>query len=189
MLIKGNLMKHERITLSENIKSVFLFVLFFIITIVLPIASYNELVFVFEALNKHPLIFNEKSFSACLILYTPAFAMLTRMIFLKVRNIEIKPELLIKWYKLCGITLILLLISVPTYTYFIESKIKSEGYTVCNSYSTSRGADIWVTSQHYCIEKGYRVSEEITDWLKQQTTEPTPEDVIKKVDELLANNP
>lgn len=77
MLIKGNLMKHERITLSENIKSLFLFVLFFIITIVLPIASYNELVFVFEALNKHPLIFNEKSFSACLILYTPAFAMLT----------------------------------------------------------------------------------------------------------------
>ena len=188
MLIKGNLMKHERIMLSENIKGIVLFALFFIITIVLPIASYNELVFVFEALNKHPLIFNEKSFSACLILYTPAFAMLTRMIFLKVRNIEIKPELLIKWYKLCGITLISLLISVPTYTYFIESKIKSEGYTVCNSYSTSRGADIWVTSQHYCIEKGYRVSEEITDWLKQQTTEPTPEDVIKKVNELLANN-
>ena len=83
----------------------------------------------------------------------------------------------------------MLLVSVPTYTYFIESKIKSEGYTVCNSYSPSRGADIWVTSQHHCIEKGYRVSEEITDWLKQQTTEPTPEDVIKKVDELLANNP
>ena len=189
MLIKGNLMKHERITLSENIKGIFLFTFFFVLTITLPMISYSEVTLVFAALNQHQLIFNEKSFSACLILYTPAFAMLTRMIFLKVRNIEIKPELLIKWYKLCGITLILLLISVPTYTYFIESEIKSEGYTVCNSYSTSRGADIWVTSQHYCIEKGYRVSEEITDWLNRQTTEPTPEEVIKKVDELLANSP
>lgn len=188
-MINGNLMKSEKLALSKNIKGVFLFVLFFIITIALPITSYNELVFVFEALNKQPLIFNEKGFSASLILYTPAFVMLTRLIFLKVRNIEIKPELLIKWYKLCGVTLILLLISVPTYTYFIESKIKSEGYTVCNSYSSSRGADTWVTSQHYCIEKGYRVSEEITDWLNRQTTEPTPEEVIKKVDELLANSP
>lgn len=189
MMIKGNLMKHERITLSKNIKGIFLFTFFFVLTITLPMISYSEVTLVFEALNQHQLIFEEKSFSACLILYTPAFAMLTRLIFLKVRNIEIKPELLIKWYKLCGVTLILLLVSVPTYTYFIESKIKSEGYTVCNSYSTSRGADIWVTSQHYCIEKGYRVSSEIIDWLKQQTTEPTPEDVIKKVDELLANNP
>lgn len=181
-------MESEKIMVSENIKGIFLFAFFFVLTITLPMISYSEVTLVFAALNQHQLIFEEKSFGASLILGTPVLAMLTRMIFLKVRNIEIKPELLIKWYKLCGITLILLLISVPTYTYFIESKIKSEGYTVCNSYSTSRGADIWVTSQHYCIEKGYRVSEEITDWLKQQTTEPTPEDVIKKVDELLANN-
>lgn len=187
-MIKGNLMKHERIMLSENIKGVVLFTFFFVLTITLPMISYSEITLVFAALNQHQLIFEEQSFGASLILGTPVIAMLTRLIFLKVRNIEIKPELLIKWYKLCGVTLILLLISVPTYTYFIESKIKSEGYTTCNSYSTSRGADIWVTSQHYCIEKGYRVSEEITDWLKQQTTEPTPEDVIKKVDELLANN-
>ena len=191
MMIKENLMKHDRVTLSENIKGVFLFVLFFIITIVLPIASYNEVAFVFEALNNHPMIFKEKSFAPSLILGTPAFAMLTRLILLKVRNTEVEPELLIKWYKLCGITLILLLVSVPTYTYFIESKIKSEGYIICNSYSGStRGApDVWVTSQHYCIKKGYRVSSEIIDWLKQQTTEPKPKDVIKKVDELLANSP
>lgn len=182
-------MESVKIMVSENIKGIFLFIFFFVLTITLPMVSYSEVTLVFEALNQHQLIFEEKSFGASLILGTPVLAMLTRLIFLKLRSIEIEPELLIKWYKLCGVTLIFLLISVPTYIYFIESKIKSEGYTVCNSYSTSRGADIWVTSQHYCIEKGYRVSEEITDWLKQQTTEPTPEDVIKKVDELLANNP
>ena len=184
-------MKPEKITLSESIRGVFLFIFFFMLTITLPIISYSEVALVFEALNEHQLIFEEKSFGASLILGTPVLAMLTRLILLKVRNIEIEPELLIKWYKVCGATLILMLFSVPTYTYFIESKIKDEGYTICNSYTSStRGApDVWVTSQHYCIEKGYRVRSKIIDWLQQQTNEPTPEDVIQKVDELLANSP
>ena len=184
-------MKPEKLALSENIKHIFLFALSFVFTIALPFASYREVILVFEALNKHQLIFKEKSFAPSLILAIPLFAMLTRLLLLRVRNIEIEPELLIKWYKVCGATLILMLFSVPTYTYFIESKIKSEGYTICNSYTGStRGApDIWVTSQSYCIKKGYRVSSKIIDWLQQQTNEPTPEDVIKKVDELLANSP
>ncbi|MBH0055863.1 hypothetical protein I6F65_02725 [Pseudoalteromonas sp. SWXJZ94C] len=182
-------MKPEKLTLSENIKRVFFFIFFFIITMALPFMSYNEVVSVLEALNKHELVFNEKSLAPSFILIIPSFAMLTRLLLLKVRNIEIEPELLIKWYKVCGATLILVLFSVPTYTYFIESKIKSEGYTVCNPYSSSRGSDVWVTSQSYCIKKGYRVSSKIIDWLQQQTNEPTPEDVIKKVDELLANSP
>ncbi|WP_033024171.1 hypothetical protein, partial [Pseudoalteromonas sp. TB64] len=97
-------MKPEKLTLSENIKRVFFFILFFIITMTLPFMSYNEVVSVLGALNKHELVFNEKSFAPSFILYTPAFVMLTRLILLRVRNIEIEPELLIKWYKVCGAT-------------------------------------------------------------------------------------
>ncbi|WP_166113217.1 hypothetical protein [Pseudoalteromonas sp. Z9A5] len=183
-------MKPEKLTLSENIKHIFLFALSFVFTIALPFTSYREVILVLEALNKHQLVFNEKSIAAIFILYTPASVMLTRLLLLKVRNIEIEPELIIKLLKVCVATIILILFLVPTYTYFIESKIKSEGYTICNSYTGgSRGSDVWVTSQSYCIKKGYRVSSKIIDWLQQQTNEPTPEDVIKKVDELLANSP
>ena len=158
-------MKPEKLTLSENIKRVFLFALSFVFTMALPFASYREVILVFEALNKHQLVFDEKSIAAIFILYTPASVMLTRLLLLKVRNIEIEPELIIKLLKVCVATLILLLFSAPTYTYLIESKIKSEGYTVCNPYSSSRGSDVWVTSQSYCIEKGYRVRSKIIDWL------------------------
>ena len=103
MMIKGNLMKHERIMLSENIKGIVLFAFFFVLTITLPMISYSEITLVFAALNQHQLIFEEQSFGASLILGTPVLVMLTRLMFLKVRNIEIKPELLIKWYKLCGL--------------------------------------------------------------------------------------
>ena len=184
-----NLMTSEKLTLSENIKHAFLFILFLIFTIASPFAAWVEVSLVIEALNNNALIFKERSFSPSLIFCVPMFGTLTVLLWLKIKNIEISPSLLNKWFKLCGITLLVMVVTIPVYTNIIENKIESEGYSICNWYGRgSIGApDIWVSSQSYCIKEGYKVRVELIDWLKHQTTKPTPKDVTNKINELLTN--
>ena len=184
-----NLMTSEKLTLSENIKHTFLFILFLTFTIASPFAAWVEVSSVIEALNNNDLIFKERSFSPSLILCVPMFGTLTGLLWLKIKNTEISPSLLNKWFKLCGITLLVIVVTIPVYTNIIENKIESEGYSICNWYGRgSIGApDIWVSSQSYCIKEGFKVRVELIDWLKQQTTKPTPKDVMNKINELLTD--
>ncbi|WP_151173100.1 hypothetical protein [Pseudoalteromonas ruthenica] len=175
-------------TTMDRVKLFCFFALFCVLTLLLPYATFSEVSQVSTALGEHVLAFRERSFSPSLVLATPVFAVLTYLLWLRATHTQVSDRLLSGWFKLCGVTLVLMLIATPIYTYLIEHHISAQGYTLCSAYGrgTIGSADIWVANESHCIKEGFPVRNELVDWLSQQPSDISAQQVKQKLATLLA---
>jgi hypothetical protein len=76
------------------------------------------------------------------------------------------------------IALPLFLLLVIPFNLYIESYIKSNGYTYCNWYTSPsfRGPDVWLKNDELCLQDGSVITSDIYDWFEmhnEKGIEPT----------------
>ena len=76
------------------------------------------------------------------------------------------------------IALPLFLLLVIPFNLYIESYIKSNGYTYCNWYTSPsfRGPDVWLKNDELCLQDGSVITSDIYDWFEmhnEKRIEPT----------------
>ena len=76
------------------------------------------------------------------------------------------------------IALSLFFLLVIPFNLYVESYIKSNGYTYCNWYTSPsfRGPDVWLKNDELCLQDGSVITRDIYDWFEmhnEKGIEPT----------------
>ena len=76
------------------------------------------------------------------------------------------------------IALSLFFLLVIPFNLYVESYIKSNGYTYCNWYTkpSFRSPDVWLKNDKLCLQNGSVITSDIYGWFEmhnEQGTEPT----------------
>jgi len=129
-----------------------------------------------EAVGSSPFI-KEKSGKVLLLFFLFPFTLFFLASIQKLLNYK-SEYLMTGFVKGLFIALSLFPLLVIPFNLYIESYIKSNGYTYCNWYTSPsfRGPDVWLKNDELCLQDGSVITSDVTDWFEQknqQGIEPT----------------
>ena len=129
-----------------------------------------------EAVGSSPFI-KEKSGKVLLLFFLFPFSLFFLASIQKLLNYK-SEYLMTGFVKGLFIALPLFLLLVIPFNLYIESYIKSNGYTYCNWYTSPsfRGPDVWLKNDELCLQDGSVITSDIYDWFEmhnEKRIEPT----------------
>ncbi|MDO6610659.1 hypothetical protein Q4601_02695 [Shewanella sp. 1_MG-2023] len=127
------------------------------------------------------------------IFFIPVLAVLDYMFILVLLD-KFKDNVMKLFIKIAFISIPVMIISSITYSFWVGSELRANGYSHCTAYgSATRGTpSIWVKSEQYCQERAWKIRIELYEYFDhwdQKKQEPTEEELNAAILTMLENNP